>query len=70
MHAGGPRSRRGGRGGALLNGGCVKSWRSMRLSVATSSGEGELYAMPSGHCEGLGLKPLKDLEWRDERVEV
>ena len=52
-------------GGVLsVGGGAVKSWGSTQGTIATSSGEAELYALAKAASEGLGLRALAaDLGW-------
>ena len=47
----------------------MKSWSSTQVSVATSSGKAELYAMAGAGAEGLGMKSLlNDLGWDDKVI--
>ena len=49
----------------VLGGGALKSWSSTQATIATSSGEAELYALAKAAAEGLGIQALAaDLGWQ------
>ena len=46
-------------GGMLVfDGCCLRSWSSTKVTVATSSGEAELYALVMAAAEGLGFQAV------------
>ena len=42
----------------MVGGCCVRSWSSTQATVATSSGEAELYALVKAAAEGLGFQSV------------
>jgi hypothetical protein len=52
-------SRKSTSGGVIVVGGCtLRAWSSTQTTVATSSGEAELYALVKAASEGLGFQSL------------
>jgi hypothetical protein len=63
------KTRKSTSGGALFAHGCCVKWTSTQVSIATSSGETELYAAARAWSEALGLRSLmSDLGWSENII--